>query len=1024
MDPFLDQLGRLCHAEPTRAKWVFVPSHAVGRTLGERLGLEGTNWANLRFVPPLDVALQMAAPSLVDRGLDPAPDLLGPAVVLRLLLELPATTPSYFRPLAEHPKMADALWATMRELRLAGVRVADLRRGAFASAAKQVELEALLTSYEAHLVAHRLADPAAVYEEALQHLDLAPVLPGDVRVELPDVIWAPLERRFLDALPGHRLAPSALHIPGVTPPRRLALLSGSQTAVPSAPTSDAERLMFLLAPGEAPGPQHDGTITMFRSGGKEAEVEEVFRRIQADRVPFDQVEIVCATSDYASLLWEKAQRHGWPLTLSPGVPVTFTRPARALLAFCAWIAGGFPAGRLRRLLQSGDVRFEIAEGPTAGQAARLLARSGATWGRQTYAPALAGVAESHRQRAADPEADDGARLGHLVRAEQAERLREWIATLLSLVPEPAPDGRITLGALLAACTIFVKEYGATGTALDRAAAPAIAVALDQLQPLGDFHRPLHEGLALIQDRLGALAVGADRPRPGHLHVTALAQAGQAGRPRTFVVGLEEGGIFPALVEDPVLLDEERAALSPALAASGDRASESLFLVASRLARLSGHVCLSFSCRDLRENRETFPSWLLLQVLRLQRPGQDLTYDDLNLALGEPVAALFSSPDHALSDAGWWVSHLRGAVKRGQAVLGVAFPWLAQGELAEAARSSDGYTAYDGLVPGAGLHLDPRRSGRPISPTSLERLAACPFRYFLERGLGVEPIEEAEPDPDVWLDGLTRGNALHTLYSQILREMRSVPGPLDPLRHLPRLRALGGAMLAELRALIPPPSESVYAREVEEFLWDLALFLRLEAAASDRVPVGMEIAFGSGDPQGEPLAQADPVTVDVGGGARFRLRGRIDRIDRLADGSYEVVDYKTGRLWLPGGLTATFAGGRQLQHALYAMAARQLLRRQDPKPRIAFSSYYFPTARGNGRRVVRSQADSTAVGAVLQALFDLLAGGTFLHTANTDDCKFCEFHRGCGSEPVARAAAKLANSANTALDCYRRLQEYA
>ena len=47
-----------------RAKWVFVPTHTIGRTLGEGLTLEGTNWLNLRFVTPLDIALRMGARSL------------------------------------------------------------------------------------------------------------------------------------------------------------------------------------------------------------------------------------------------------------------------------------------------------------------------------------------------------------------------------------------------------------------------------------------------------------------------------------------------------------------------------------------------------------------------------------------------------------------------------------------------------------------------------------------------------------------------------------------------------------------------------------------------------------------------------------------------------------------------------------------------------------------------------------------------------------------------------------------------
>src|SRR5688500_5063470 len=125
MEPFVEQLKRLCVAHPTRAKWIFVPSHSVGHTLGDRLVLAGTDWANLRFVTPLDVALRMGAPFLVERGIDPSEEGLGPALVMRLLLDLPVDD-GYFRPLADQPTMAQALWSTIRELRMAGVKSTDL----------------------------------------------------------------------------------------------------------------------------------------------------------------------------------------------------------------------------------------------------------------------------------------------------------------------------------------------------------------------------------------------------------------------------------------------------------------------------------------------------------------------------------------------------------------------------------------------------------------------------------------------------------------------------------------------------------------------------------------------------------------------------------------------------------------------------------------------------------------------------------------------------------------------------------
>src|SRR3954465_10308932 len=167
MDPFVQQLAVLCRPQVTRSKWVFVPTHAIGRTLGERIALEGTNWLNLRFVTPLDVALRMGAPFLVERGIDPSEEGLGPALMMRLLLDLPARD-GYFRPLADQPTMAQALWATVRELRMAGVKSGDLKPEAFESSAKHAELRALLAAYEQFLVTNHRGDIAVVYEEALE----------------------------------------------------------------------------------------------------------------------------------------------------------------------------------------------------------------------------------------------------------------------------------------------------------------------------------------------------------------------------------------------------------------------------------------------------------------------------------------------------------------------------------------------------------------------------------------------------------------------------------------------------------------------------------------------------------------------------------------------------------------------------------------------------------------------------------------------------------------------------------------
>ena len=139
----------------------------------------------------------MGAPFLVERGIDPSEEGLGPALMMRLLLGLSSTNgngpaPSYFRPLGDQPQMAVALWSTVRELRMAGIRATDLKAGAFASSEKHAELVALLTAYEQFLATNARGDMATVFDEALRHPDWCPIQPDDCWIEQPGVVWPPL----------------------------------------------------------------------------------------------------------------------------------------------------------------------------------------------------------------------------------------------------------------------------------------------------------------------------------------------------------------------------------------------------------------------------------------------------------------------------------------------------------------------------------------------------------------------------------------------------------------------------------------------------------------------------------------------------------------------------------------------------------------------------------------------------------------------------------------------------------------
>src|SRR5438552_8196324 len=114
-------------------------------------------------------------------------------------------------------------------------------------------------------------------------------------------------------------------------------------------------------------------------------------------------------------------------------------------------------------------------------------------------------------------------------------------------------------------------------------------------------------------------------------------------------------------------------------------------------------------------------------------------------------------------------------------------------------------------------------------------------------------------------------------------------------------------------------------------WARERFCAPEQAPSlhDRGRAYLRRAFDAGD-LSKPLLLEQPFSLRVDG---LRLSGRIDRVDRHADGMYEVIDYKTGSAKRATDLQ------RDLQLGVYAVAARQVFRFDT----LSLSYYYLETS---------------------------------------------------------------------------------
>ena len=159
-------------------------------------------------------------------------------------------------------------------------------------------------------------------------------------------------------------------------------------------------------------------------------------------------------------------------------------------------------------------------------------------------------------------------------------------------------------------------------------------------------------------------------------------------------------------------------------------------------------------------------------------------------------------------------------------------------------------------------------------------AACPFRAFARYRLAVRP--PAEPRPG--LSALDKGNAVHRALARLWAGLSSQA----------ELRALdAAARAARIADAIAPALPQVSAPTALE-----AAVLKVERA---RLQAVLERWL-------DEELQRTPFTVVAVEDARqvqfgdLEFRVRLDRVDRLDDGSEMIVDYKTGRCssndWLP------------------------------------------------------------------------------------------------------------------------------
>lgn len=971
------------------------PNRGVGRELLRSQALRDGGWVGLEVATPESFAQDGVAIDLAIEGLTPVDELDRRAMIDVAIDEALEGGPSRFEELREGVGFRDAVANAVDALRLAGIGPDALRAARLEDREKRSALAEILERYEAGLAKARQVDIADVFRRAIvRHLAGAETAEGRLRLS-PHLRTRGLSGRFVrlladdDAEVLSWTSPAVLEIPAV-----IGTISGDQ-AHESPP-----RLAFLHAVADAPpaGPD-DPAIELFAAGSVTDELREALRRVVASGRRWDEIEIVATDPvAYGCALDALATRLGIPVTYAVGLPIERTRQGRAAAAYLTWFQEDFPAAILRQLLESGDVRPSRDDAPWGDRLARRLRRLRVGWGRDRYRETIDSALRWLEQAPAEP-GDDWRSAEEI--AEQRARERAELETLRDLVDEilaatpPVPDrlgrgaARLSPAALAEGLLAFLA-FVPHRMPIEAEAHARLVERLERIAARLTRETTFGSALTILRSHLELRvpSPGAEGPLPwssagGALHLSDLDHGGWTGRPMTFVVGLDAERFPGAGIQDPILLDEDRRRLDQeALPTSADRLAERRWSLAALLAPLSGTVTLSYAAWSASEGREVAPAADLLQAFRLREGDPTLDYRAFHEAVA-PVACPVPRTGGRLDASDVWLGALSdpddAILLAGLPAVRNAFPRLDRGLVARAARESPAFTAHDGRIEPRPDLLDPRRSGRILSSSTLEALGACPLRYLYRKVLKVEKPDDPQLDPGAWLEPRHRGSLLHDVYEIVLQRTRD--RGIEFAR--PEFAELALGVLREqvdrYRARVPVPSEVVLRDEVTRHEADVRSFVRM---IRERPPdwIDVEKRFGYG-------RDAEPVELDVPGGT-VQVCGRIDRVDREGE-ALVIVDYKTGSTYSYSARFGTWSGGRHLQHLVYSRVARLLYGRD-----VARMEYWFPTAKGENQRApypVEWLADGDRV---LETLCETIAQGRFVPTEDADDCKFCDYKEIC------------------------------
>ena len=308
------------------------------------------------------------------------------------------------------------------------------------------------------------------------------------------------------------------------------------------------------------------------------------------------------------------------------------------------------------------------------------------------------------------------------------------------------------------------------------------------------------------------------------------------------------------------------------------------------------------------------------------------------------------------------------------------------------RASAVFTGFDGV-----LEIDQESSESDLlySPTGLEQWVECPYAYFVNRVLRIEPSSTKEEY--FRLSPKDKGTLVHETLRHLFEVSQDGGRPDFKGTHrwtesdITDTLTFASRQIDELASVHRFGSELFQDYERSRILRGLQEAVQEEnerLASQGSYPISAESPFG--------LEGVPPFRLALDGEETIELRGIIDRVDRVGESDIKVVDYKTGSSAPYRRINGDdpIIGGRRLQLPIYALAAADLTGSTTEVK--LYGEYFFISERGSNRRISFAIDPSlvSRVKVVIKTIVDGIRDGIFIQApiglGEFDfSCKFCD-----------------------------------